>query len=105
MPNYAAGALLGKKGSLLTELQNKCGGRIRLSGSKEFYPGTDERIVILTGEMSEIIELNNHIIDKVADDTSVRPENKSSIPGRGRLARVILTNFAAGLLIGKGMIP
>lgn len=102
VPNYAAGALLGKGGSLLTELQSKCGGNIRLSANREFYPGTDERIVILTGEISEITDLNNHVIEKVSADQNVRAESKSNIPGRNQQVKIVLTNFAAGLLIGKG---
>ena len=50
IPNYAAGAIIGKGGTNIGDLQNQYGAKIRLSPSREFYPGTEERIVVLTGD-------------------------------------------------------
>ena len=40
IPNYAAGAIIGKGGTNIGDLQNQYGAKIRLSPSREFYPGT-----------------------------------------------------------------
>merc|ERR1711894_300300 len=65
VPNDAAGAIIGKGGTNLVDLKNRYGASIRLSHNKEFYPGTHERLLVLTGEVSQIIDLNNYIIDKI----------------------------------------
>ena len=76
IPNYAAGAIIGKGGSNIGELQERYGAKIRLSPSGEFYPGTEERIVIVTGEVNQIVDMNNYIIDKVLLDTREGHSNR-----------------------------
>ena len=102
VPNYAAGALIGKGGTNIGEMQEKFGGTIRLSPNREYYPGTDERIVVIIGEMNQLIDLNNHIMEKVQVDQSQHPENRPRDDARGQQVKIVLTNGAAGLLIGRG---
>jgi len=40
VPNYVAGALIGKGGTVLRELIASFGGYIRISSGGEYYPGT-----------------------------------------------------------------
>ena len=104
VPNYAAGGLIGKGGTLITEMQNKFGGNIRLSSNREYYPGTDERVVVVTGEVNQIIDFNNHIMEKVLGDPSKQSERSPRDEGRGQKVKIVLTNGAAGLLIGRAGI-
>jgi len=99
VPNDAAGALIGKGGANLGDLKSRYGASMRLSHNRELYPGTDERIVILTGEVSQIIDLHNYIIDKVAD---ARGSNRARDDNRGQQVKIILPNNTAGIIIGKG---
>merc|ERR1712183_682024 len=100
VPNDAAGAIIGKGGANLGDLKNRYGATIRISHNRETYPGTDERIVVLTGDVGQIIDLHNYIIDKVADarggNTRSRDDN------RGQQVKIIVTQNVAGLVIGKG---
>jgi len=98
VPNYVAGALIGKGGALMTELKEKYGGNIRLSANRDCYPGTVERVATLTGQLSEINEINNYIMDKVEEGTNKQPMD---LERRGQV-KIVLTNAAAGLLIGRG---
>lgn len=98
VPNYVAGALIGQGGTLMTEMRQKFGGNIRLSANRECYPGTVERIVILTGDIEQIIALNNHIMGKVQEGSSKQPMDGE----RRDKVKIVLTNAAAGLLIGRG---
>jgi len=98
VPNYVAGALIGKGGTLMKEMKETYGGSIRLSANGETYPGTDERIIVLIGEVNEIAELNNCIMEKVRDVKTRLPTEEA----RREKAKIVLTNGAAGLLIGKG---
>merc|ERR1712168_270455 len=97
LPNVIAGHIIGKGGSYLMELKAKYGGHIRLSGNKEYYPGTEERVVAVTGKISEIIALNYYIMDKVLN-TGREPLRD----GRGDKTKIVVTNFGAGMIIGKG---
>jgi len=99
VPNDAAGAIIGKGGANLGDLKNRYGAAIRISHNREVYPGTDERIVALTGEVDHIIDLHNYVIDKVAD---ARGPDGTKDERRGGMVKMILPNITAGLIIGKG---
>lgn len=102
VPNYAAGAIIGKGGANIGDLQRRYGASIRLSHNREFYPGTDERIAILTGEVSQIIDFNNYIIDKVYQDASEAPAKRPRDADRGQQVKIVVPNSTAGLVIGRG---
>jgi len=93
IPSEVAGAIIGKGGANLIDLKSRYGAAIRLSHHRECYPGTNERIVVLTGDISQIIDLNNYIIDKI---------HQNSPESRGQEIKIIVPNKTAGLIIGKG---
>ncbi|RMC00384.1 hypothetical protein DUI87_22992 [Hirundo rustica rustica] len=41
IPSYAAGSIIGKGGQTIVQLQKETGATIKLSKSKDFYPGFD----------------------------------------------------------------
>jgi len=104
VPRYAAGALIGKGGELLNELKRTYGGSIRISSGREYYPGTRERIVVLTGEIYQILDLNNYVMEKVQNPGREEPvhRNMPVHEDRKQKVKIVLTNEAAGLLIGRG---
>jgi len=103
VPVYMAGALIGKGGSVMTALKQKHGGNIRISAGKEYYPGTEERVVVLTGTNDQILELLRHINEKMSDPGRDDSMKQITIDEkRSRKTKIVLTSLAAGLLIGKG---
>lgn len=46
IPSYAAGSIIGKGGQTIVQLQKETGATIKLSKSKDFYPGKNEQCVI-----------------------------------------------------------
>lgn len=46
IPSYAAGSIIGKGGQTIVQLQKETGATIKLSKSKDFYPGKNEHSVI-----------------------------------------------------------
>lgn len=103
VPVYMAGALIGKAGSVLNELKAKYGGNIRLSAGKEYYPGTEERVVVLTGTCEQILDMNRYIMEKMENpgrDSTMKQINIDE--RRSKKVKIVLTSLAAGLLIGKG---
>lgn len=45
-----AGAIIGKSGKAINEMQEECGARIRVSQASDFYPGTSDRTIVLSGD-------------------------------------------------------
>jgi len=102
VPNYVAGALIGKGGTCLNEMKEKYGGFIRISKGREYYPGTEERIIVITGEVTQIIDMNNHVMEKVLDPG--RDSTMKNVPidvERAKQVKIVLTKASAGLLIGR----
>lgn len=97
IPNYSAGALIGKGGSKLIDLQNTLECKIKLSNNGEYYPGTDERVVAITAVKEHLIECNNLIMETIA-----ATEDTSKDPMRILQVKMVLTDEATGLLIGRG---
>lgn len=46
IPSYAAGSIIGKGGQTIVQLQKETGATIKLSKSKDFYPGKNGHLVI-----------------------------------------------------------
>jgi len=102
VPNYAAGAIIGKGGTCLHEIKEKFGGFVRLSAGREYYPGTEERVVVITGEVNQLIDINNLVMEKVRDPG--RDSTMKNVPidvERGKKVMIVLTTAAAGMLIGR----
>ena len=100
VPNYAAGAIIGKGGQSIVQIQERYGGKIKLSPSNEYYPGTQERIAVITGELQQLIDINKFVMEKVR----VEPQQTGYVFDRDRFKQVkmVVPNSTAGLLIGKG---
>lgn len=47
IPSYAAGSIIGKGGQTIVQLQKETGATIKLSKSKDFYPGRCKNYPIL----------------------------------------------------------
>lgn len=63
--NAAAGSVIGKGGSTITEFQAKSGARIQLSRNQEFFPGTTDRIIMISGSIKEVVNGLELILDKL----------------------------------------
>ncbi|XVE75461.1 hypothetical protein DITRI_Ditri12bG0095700 [Diplodiscus trichospermus] len=97
--NAAAGSVIGKGGSTITEFQSKSGARIQLSRNHEFFPGTSDRIIMVSGTIDEVLKAMELILAKllneliIEDDGDAEPRTK---------VRLIVPNSACGSIIGKG---
>lgn len=52
--HLGVGAIIGKHGSSITEIQSASGAKIQISGPNEVFPGTTERVMHLSGEMLKV---------------------------------------------------
>ncbi|KAF8118850.1 hypothetical protein N665_0002s0159 [Sinapis alba] len=97
--NAAAGSVIGKGGSTITEFQAKSGARIQLSRNQEFFPGTTDRIIMISGSIKEVVNGLELILDKLHSE--LHAEEGSDVEPRRRL-RLVVPNSSCGGVIGKG---
>ncbi|XP_045481518.1 RNA-binding protein Pasilla isoform X2 [Harmonia axyridis] len=103
VPSTAAGAIIGKGGETIAQLQKDTGARVKMSKSHDFYPGTTERVCLITGTVDAIMAVNDFIMDKIRE----KPEVKAMVEGdtktdRDRQMKILVPNSTAGMIIGKG---
>uniref|UniRef100_H2ZD98 K Homology domain-containing protein n=1 Tax=Ciona savignyi TaxID=51511 RepID=H2ZD98_CIOSA len=127
IPGYAAGAVIGKGGQIIVQLQKESGAIIKLSKAKDFYPGTQDRVVLIQGTADGLMKVHNTIIEKVYEfpvpkDLAAiigdRPKQQIIKPTTASPIRyvlkqsmfqsqckprvkIIVPNTTAGLVIGK----
>jgi len=74
IPDTKIGAVLGKRGKTLAELQNRSNTHIKISQRGVFVPGTNERLVAITGLSAESVKTAQALISQqIADSNSGRP--------------------------------
>ena len=52
--NAAAGSVIGRAGTNITQYQANTGARIQLSRSGEVFPGTNDRVMLLAGTLRQV---------------------------------------------------
>ncbi|RZS09510.1 hypothetical protein BHM03_00040598 [Ensete ventricosum] len=95
--NTAAGCIIGKGGSTITEFQSQSGARIQLSRNHEVFPGTSDRIILISGVFSEVMKAMELILEKLLSEV----EDSSDVESRSKV-RLVVPNSSCGAIIGKG---
>ncbi|XP_041071067.1 RNA-binding protein Nova-1 isoform X2 [Carcharodon carcharias] len=67
IPSYAAGSIIGKGGQTIVQLQKETGATIKLSKSKDFYPGTTERVCLIQGTVEALNAVHSFIAEKIRE--------------------------------------
>ncbi|GAX79930.1 hypothetical protein CEUSTIGMA_g7370.t1 [Chlamydomonas eustigma] len=101
--NPIAGSIIGKSGANIEQLQRSSGARIQLSRSGEFFPGTSDRVLLLSGSLHSVLTSIFLILEKISRDSSTSTKSRSSrddVPGEGSQVKLALSRRLCGLLIG-----
>uniref|UniRef100_A0A0R3WK76 RNA-binding protein Nova-1 n=1 Tax=Hydatigena taeniaeformis TaxID=6205 RepID=A0A0R3WK76_HYDTA len=105
VPSVAAGAIIGKNGEAITNIQNCTGAKVKMSKANDFYPGTNERVCLIIGTTAAITEVYDYISEKIYE----KPETVSRVVADGRVpyerhkqVKILVPNSTAGMIIGKG---
>jgi hypothetical protein len=69
--NASAGSIIGKGGSTISEFQLQSGARIQLSRNREFFPGTTDRIILLSGTINAILTALHLILSKIMTEVGL----------------------------------
>lgn len=106
VPSIAAGAIIGKGGEAITEIQNKTSAKVKMSKANDFYPGTTERVCLIVGTIDSVLKVFQYISEKISEkpESLLRTTGKDSrIPAeRHKQVKILVPNSTAGIIIGKG---
>jgi len=116
--NAFAGTIIGTGGNAVKELMDVSGARVAISGNKEFYPGTSDRVLVLSGSLEsllvaisliwELIYLQAKSAAKGSTNRTVTwspTASKDNLVGTDDLelsAKISIPAAAGGLILGKG---
>lgn len=100
LSNAEAGSIIGKGGSTINDIQSKSGARVQLSRNYEYFPGTSDRIIMVSGFIDDVLKAVELVLSKLldefyAEDEAHRDDPESKI-------RLIVPNSSCGGIIGKG---
>ncbi|KAJ1523714.1 hypothetical protein ONE63_001548 [Megalurothrips usitatus] len=114
VPSVAAGAIIGIGGETIGQLQKDTKARVKMSKAGDFYPGTAERVCLISGNAESIMEVLTFIMEKIRD----RPDFSKATPThtpvqndsfenkisqeREKQVKILVPNSTAGMIIGKG---
>lgn len=96
--NVAAGSVIGKGGVTISEFQSQSGARIQLSRNHEYFPGTSDRIIALSGTVKEVLSALHLILSKILNEI----ENEDGRELKTNQIKLLVPNSVCGAIIGKG---
>lgn len=67
VPQSIIGAVIGKGGKVISELQEQSGARIKISQSADYFPGSSDRTVMVSGSLGEVLEAQKLLWEKIAE--------------------------------------
>ncbi|XP_041632432.1 RNA-binding protein Pasilla isoform X1 [Drosophila kikkawai] len=106
VPAVASGAIIGKGGETIASLQKDTGARVKMSKSHDFYPGTTERVCLITGSTEAIMVVLEFIMDKIREKpdltTKIIDAESKQTQERDKQVKILVPNSTAGMIIGKG---
>ncbi|KAG2434147.1 hypothetical protein HXX76_007874 [Chlamydomonas incerta] len=107
--NSIAGSVIGKAGANIEQLQRSSGARVQLSRAGEFYPGTSDRVLLLSGSLHAVLTAIFLILEKISRDVTAGagangakrglPVKKPEDAGQAQV-KLALSRRLCGLLIG-----
>ncbi|CAK9085613.1 unnamed protein product [Durusdinium trenchii] len=96
VPNSLAGALIGRDGSSMGEIEVASDCKLRISGPKVLFPGTTDRMCIVAGKTGEALEIAAmKVIDRMVMTQSRVPSSQ-----RRLVFRLVVPKSAASAIIG-----
>lgn len=99
LSNAEAGSVIGKGGSTINDFQSQSGARIQLSRNFEFFPGTSDRVVMVSGTIDDVLKAVDLILSKLLDEFYV--EEGGDVDPHFKV-RLVVPSGSCGGIIGKG---
>jgi hypothetical protein len=93
VPSYNARAIIGQNGAEILRMQQRTGYEVTMSRAGETFPGTDARIMVVSGTDEEL----GRFLELKVDFLSMRPEHKTHST---MTLKVLIPSSSASALIG-----
>ncbi|KAL8440723.1 hypothetical protein Emag_007790 [Eimeria magna] len=112
--NLVAGAIIGKSGAVISQIEQQTGCALKLSPANMYYPGTEERILIMSGEQEALNNAILVVLDKVHEmqcqhtpEGSRKESYDSTSPSQPSSSvkitfKIVVPKAAVAAIIGKG---
>eukprot|EP00803_Ostreobium_quekettii_P009448 evm.model.scf_5.4 EVM.evm.TU.scf_5.4 scf_5:37994-42378(-) len=111
--NAVAGSIIGKGGATISEFQQSSQARIQLSRAGEYFPGTKERIAVISGTLHAVLTAVHLVLGKIKEeaveeeegeeDDEERDEEDEHLASQGGLTvKLCIPIRLCGAIIGKG---
>eukprot|EP00922_Rhytidocystis_sp_ex-Travisia-forbesii_P038442 GHVS01057266.1.p1 GENE.GHVS01057266.1~~GHVS01057266.1.p1 ORF type:complete len:387 (+),score=59.48 GHVS01057266.1:188-1348(+) len=105
--NIVAGSIIGKSGSVIHQIESDTGSSLKLSPGNCYFPGTTDRLVVISGKQEQINSALLVIVDKLRDAPTGYGGNPevfdASIPRPGSLQlRLVVPKSCVSAVIGRG---
>nr|XP_043613330.1 protein BTR1 [Erigeron canadensis]XP_043613337.1 protein BTR1 [Erigeron canadensis] len=97
--NAEAGSIIGKGGTTISDFQSRSNARIQLSRNYEYFPGTSDRVIMVSGTIDEVLEAVELILTKLLNEFYAEEGDEAEPRSKVRL---IVPNSSCGGIIGKG---
>jgi predicted RNA-binding protein YlqC (UPF0109 family) len=111
--NNVAGSIIGRAGQTIVELQTQSSARIKLSQTGDFYPGTQDRVCLVQGELENVKSAIRLLLERLyllqeqqySQHVAWQPNQSESIAdtsGFSFVVRLLVPSSCCGMIIGKG---
>lgn len=103
VPVYTAGAIIGAKGAEINKLKSETNTQVHLSEAQEFFPGTRERIVVVTGMEDNVLEVFSRISNTLRTEEIPKKESERGdrAEKRRKTMKCLVPASIAGKIVGK----
>eukprot|EP00640_Fibrocapsa_japonica_P004963 CAMPEP_0113942866 /NCGR_PEP_ID=MMETSP1339-20121228/13430_1 /TAXON_ID=94617 /ORGANISM="Fibrocapsa japonica" /LENGTH=208 /DNA_ID=CAMNT_0000947531 /DNA_START=63 /DNA_END=686 /DNA_ORIENTATION=- /assembly_acc=CAM_ASM_000762 len=102
IPGFLAGCVIGKGGSVITDLQARTSTTIRMSSNRDYFPGTNDRVLMCTGVTDNVKTAITEIISRVEENFKSKGTKDGEPSSDEFNIGVSLPSAAAGCIIGRG---
>eukprot|EP00980_Cylindrotheca_fusiformis_P022740 scaffold9672_cov112-Cylindrotheca_fusiformis.AAC.3 len=111
--NNVAGSIIGRAGQTISELQTESSARIKLSQTGDFYPGTQDRVCLVQGQIDNVKSAIRLLLERLymlqeqqhSQHTSSHSNKTDAVPGSPGfdfVVRLLVPCSCCGMIIGKG---
>ena len=108
--NNVAGSIIGRSGQTISELQTQSSARIKLSQTGDFYPGTQDRVCLVQGQLPHVKTAVRLLLERLymlqeqqfSQHLAWKPVDvDAASPGFDFVVRLLVPSSSCGMIIGK----
>lgn len=108
--NNVAGSIIGRAGQTISELQTDSSARIKLSQTGDYYPGTQDRVCLIQGQIENVKIAVRLLLERFymlqeqqhSQHLAWQPKPNEPVPlGFDFVVRLLVPSASCGMIIGK----